>query len=264
MKSTRPVGKNINQEGNRKMKSLEDRELSEITFWRDNGHERPEADSIGNLINKMTDCAVFVDVIEKFSDCFRSSNTVLEIGGGQGWASCALKKIYPHLKVILTDISKYAIESKHKWERVFGVSIDKAYACKSYEIPEEDSSLDCIFCFAAAHHFADLDRTIEEIQRVLRSGGQCFFFHEPTTTPLFYRYVCARVNKKRPLVPEDVIIYKSLVKIAEHAGLKANVFFNPTLIKRGPVETVYYFVLSKFPILQRILPCTANFHFLKP
>jgi ubiquinone/menaquinone biosynthesis C-methylase UbiE len=246
------------------MKSIEEREKAEILYWRDSEYERPESDSIRNLINKMTDCEVFLSVIDSYSQFFNSAKTVLELGGGQGWASCTIKLLFPQLKVILTDISEYAILSKYRWERIFNVSLDNAYACKSYEIPEAPSSIDIIFCFASAHHFANLDKSMIEISRVLRSGGHCFFFYEPITTQLLYKFAYLYIVKKRPVVPEDIIVYKKLLKFAKEAGLEANVHFNPTLIKREPLETLYYFILSKLTILQRVLPCSANFHFKKP
>jgi SAM-dependent methyltransferase len=248
---------------NTMMNPLEERERREIVFWRDSEHECPASDSLANVINKMTDCGVFLDILQGYGTYFNSAKTVLELGGGQGWASCVVKKLYTHLRVTLTDISEYAIQSKHKWERIFEVDLDNAYACKSYEISESPSSIDVVFCYAAAHHFADLDRTITEISRVLRSGGHCFFFHEPTTIRLLHALAYKRVNKKRSVVPEDVIVYRKLIETARKNSLKAHVQFNPSLIKRGPLETVYYFILSKSGLLQRILPCTANFHFQK-
>jgi len=242
--------------------SLEDKENAEILFYRDAEHEKPEADSLPNLLNKMQDCAVFVSVLPKFDDIFRNATDVLEIGGGQGWASCALKKLYPKLRVTLTDISEYAVKSCHKWERVFGTSIDESFACRSYEIPKPDASLDCVFCFSSAHHFVKHSETLKEIKRVLRKGGHCLYLHEVTTSRLMYRWAHARVNR-RGVVPEDVIIHKDLLSAAREMELTATIQFNPTLLKRGPAETLYYFVLGRLGFLQPLLPCSANFRFDK-
>ncbi|MGQ0828492.1 MAG: class I SAM-dependent methyltransferase [Bacteroidota bacterium] len=245
------------------MKSQEEREKIEIEFWRDSEHDRPESASIDNIVNKMGDCGVFLIVIEKYRPLFNEAKEILELGGGQGWASCALKSRFPHLKITLTDISEYAILSKHKWEKIMNVSLENAYPCKSYEIPEGDATQDIIFCYASAHHFADMDKTMREINRVLRKGGHCFFFHEPTTIQLFYKFAYKRVNKKRHVVPEDVIVRSKLLRLAEANGFNAEVHLNPITMNRGPIETIYYYVLSKIKILQRTLPCTANFHFQK-
>jgi ubiquinone/menaquinone biosynthesis C-methylase UbiE len=245
------------------MQSAKNRELLEIEFWNTSEHERPGADSIYNLINKMADCGVFIGLLEKYGGIFRSSKRVLEIGGGQGWASCILKKLYPHLTVILTDIAENAVVSKCRWEKIFAVSVEKAYSCRSSDIPEENSSLDCVFCFAAAHHFARPRETLKEIFRVLKPGGTGLYLHEVSTSRLFYRMARDRVNKTRPVVAEDIIIYRDLLNLGRETGFEASVHFNPSLVKRGPMETVYYFVLSKLPFLQKVLPCTANFIFIK-
>ncbi|OGJ89101.1 MAG: hypothetical protein A2268_08880 [Candidatus Raymondbacteria bacterium RifOxyA12_full_50_37] len=66
------------------------------------------------------------------------------------------------------------------------------------------------------------------------------------------------------MVPEDVIVYKKLLGIARESGLQATIRFNQKLTKRVPLKTIYYYILSKSAILQKVLPCTANFHFKKP
>jgi ubiquinone/menaquinone biosynthesis C-methylase UbiE len=245
------------------MENTEKREHSEINFYRDDEHERPESDSVCNLINKMGDCAVFLSVIERYESVFSGAQKVLELGGGQGWASGALKKQFPHLSVTLSDISEFAVASRHKWERILDIAIDNAYACRAYDIPEDPAQFDVVFCFAAAHHFTKMGDSLREIYRVLKKGGHCFFFHEPSTSPLFYKQAYKRVNKKRPVVPEDVLVYPTILREARKNGFSATVAFNPTLIKRGPVETIYYFILAKFPFLQKLLPCTANYRFIK-
>lgn len=245
------------------MVTTEARENSEINFYRDDENERPESDSIYNIINKMGACAVFMSLLEKNRSIFTGSKKVLELGGGQGWASAALKKQFPELIVTHTDISEYAVASQHKWERIFNTKIDNAYACRAYAIEEDDESIDIVFCFAAAHHFANMNDSLWEICRVLKKGGYCLFLHEPSTSPLFYKQAYRRVNKGRPVVPEDVLVYPRLNKVAEKTGFKASVEFNPTLINRGPIEMFYYIVLRGIPILQKILPCTANYYFIK-
>lgn len=245
------------------MKNIKVRETSEINFYRDDKDESPESDSINNLINKMGDCAVFISLLEKYASVFNGSKKVLELGGGQGWASVALKKQFPDCTVTLTDISKYAVASRHKWERIFDTKIDKAYACRAYDIHEKPSSVDVVFCFAAAHHFANMEDSLREIHRVLKKGGHCLFLHEPSTSPFLYKQAHRRVNKNRPVVPEDVLVYPKLKQAAMEAGFSVIVDFNPALIKRGPVEMIYYFMLNKIPFLQKILPCTANYFFVK-
>lgn len=246
-----------------RMPDIEAKQKIEIEFWRDSKDESPEADSLYNIVNKVSDAGVFLDCLNRHRAKLTSNGKVLEIGGGQGWASCVYKKSFPNAHVIATDISKFAIVSLPKWEQLYGVKIDNSYACTSYEIHESDASLDQIFCFAAAHHFLAHNRTLREISRVLKPGGMAFYFHEPATPKYLYSPAYWRVNRKRPQVPEDVLITSELRKLARKIGLDLHVDYYPSLIKRGPFETVYFLVMGRIPFLQRILPCSANFIFTK-
>ena len=139
----------------------------------------------------------FLDGIKRFGLTFDGSGLIVELGGGQGWASCIVKRMYPHAKVVLTDISHYALASLPKWERILGAKLDGIVACRSYELPAADSSVDCVFCFASAHHFGAHGRTIREIARVLKPGGRCLYLYEPSCPPWIHRIARWRVRRKR-------------------------------------------------------------------
>ena len=235
----------------------------EIEYWRNSQDESPGADSIHNIINKVSDAGVLLNCLNRHHEKIAHRGRVLELGGGQGWASCVYKKLFPEIEITTTDISEFAIQSLPKWERLFEVKIDRSYACTSYEIRETDASIDQIFCFAAAHHFLAHKRTLHEISRTLKPGGKAFYFHEPSTPRYLYAPAYWRVNRKRPEVPEDVLITSELRRLADEAGLECQIDYYPSLVKRAPFETVYYFILGHIPILQRALPCSANIIFTK-
>ncbi len=240
-----------------------ERERREIEFWRDSPDESPESDSVRIVIDKMQDAGILLTCIQRHEEAFRRSERVLELGAGQGWASCLIKRQYPEAEVIATDISPYAVASVPKWERLFNTRIDGAYACRSYEIAEDDASLDCVFCFAAAHHFSAHRRTLQEIHRVLRPHGRCYYFYEPSCRRYLHTAAHRRVNRKRPDVPEDVLIFPKIRSLAAEAGLSCEFDFFPSTAKRGAVETLYFYTLGRLPILQQLLPCTINYCFIK-
>ncbi|MBQ4801397.1 class I SAM-dependent methyltransferase [Aquimarina sp. MMG015] len=242
--------------------NLEEKERIEIEFWKNSPTENPTNFSTKNLLNKLSEAKVFYGVFKKHEDLFQNSETILELGGGQGWASCLIKKEYSK-KVYLSDISNYAIESLKNWEKVFGVKIDHSFACKSYEIPLEDNSVDLVFAFAAAHHFVKHKKTLKEVKRVLKKGGRCIYMYEPSCRKFLYPLAYKRVNKKRPHVPEDVLITKEIMSIATDLGLKSYYEFHFSTISRGPVATMYYYFLGKMPFLANIIPCTCNYVFQK-
>lgn len=177
---------------------------------------------------------------------------MLELGGGQGWAACVYKRLFSNAHVTFTDMSKYAVMSLPKWERVFERQIDNAYACTSYDIDEHNASVDLIFCFASAHHFLAHKRTLQELSRVLKPRARAIYFHEPATPRYLYLLAYWRVNRKRPEVPEDVLIIAELRTLAEQAGLDMEVDYDPSLKNRGAFEPVYFFTLGPYA-----LPSTA-------
>jgi SAM-dependent methyltransferase len=238
---------------------LHARQRREIEFWRDSPQERPESTSVESLINKAAEAGILLDLLRIYDADFARARDVLELGAGQGWASCIVKKQYPSARVSATDISGYALASLPKWERIFETRLEGAHACLSHRIAVRDESYDLVFCFAAAHHFGAHRRTLQELRRVLRPDGVALYLYEPSCRPALHRSALARVEKKRPEVQEDVLIYSKIQELAGQAGLRAEVSFYPSIKYRSPGALLYYSVLSRVSALQRLLPCTANY-----
>jgi SAM-dependent methyltransferase len=243
---------------------LERRQRVEIEFWKNSETERPGSGSIENIVNKAGDAAVFLDLIARFDTVFRTAGTIVELGAGQGWASCLVKRRFPNAHVTATDTSEHAVASVREWERIYQTRLDGVYACRSYETAEPDRSVDLVFCFAAAHHFVAQRRTMAEVARVLAPGGHALYLYEPSCRRYLHALATRRVNKKRPDVPEDVLMYERIVAIAREVGLTCDLDFFPSTRRRAPVEALYYTILQRMPPLQRLLPCTINYHFRTP
>lgn len=235
------------------------RDEAERAYWRDSSYEGPGAFSAQLLTHKMTEAKVLLEKLDLFADQFDAASTVLEIGGGQGWASCFVKDRYPHVNIVTSDLSPEALYSRHAWERVIGTNVDGAAAARVDELPFRTGSIDLVFAFAAAHHFDRMPAVLSEIRRVLSDSGVALFLHEPSCPAWVYRPAYWRVNRKRPEVPEDVIQYREMESLAAAAGLATTTMFAPTTTARGAVETVYYLGLRTIKPLQRCLPCTADF-----
>jgi SAM-dependent methyltransferase len=247
----------------KRMPSVEEKQKTEIDYWRSSETESPESDSVENIINKVSESAVFLDCLQRFKKELPGEGVVLELGAGQGWASCLYKRLYPLCRLITTDISPYAVASLSKWEELWKVKVDGFYACKSYETREADASVDAVFCFASAHHFLEHRKTLVEILRILKPGSRCFYFYEPACPRFWYGPAYWRVNRKRPDVPEDVLVVSRIRDLAQKVGLQVTVDYYPCLIRRGPLEMVYYYLLARVPLLKRLFPCTVNFIFQK-
>lgn len=249
--------------GPQSMPALREKERQEIVFWRDSPNEMPGSESLDNLVNKFGDLGVFLETLRHHESRFSSATRVLELGGGQGWASCAIKSLFPRCKVVATDISPYAVASLPAWEHLLATHLEGALACRSYVLPIRSGSVDLVFAFQSAHHFVAHRRTLSEVHRVLRPSGVCLYLHEPTCRAPLHSIARWRVNRKRPEVPEDVLIYNRLKRLATQAGFRATSQFDVSLTKRGPMELVYYSVLRLLKPLQHLLPCTQDFVLIK-
>lgn len=242
---------------------LERRRQLELAAWQ-TPNEGPESDLVYNLAIKGPELGMLLELLERFRQHFDSAQTILELGAGQGFASCMVKRLFPRGHVIATDLSVDALASAPKWERVFEVALEATVACPSDRLPFPDASQDLVFCFQAAHHFVRHRSTLAEVRRVLRPGGSALYLHEPTCAEWIYPLALRRVTNKRQSVPEDVLRYGKLCRLAGEAGLGCQLDFYPTTRARGAAETIYYTVLARAPRLQRVLPCTANFLFTRP
>lgn len=246
---------------------LAELERLEAAYWQTSSagsNDFHSLDSLTNTLNKLGEAGVFVFSLLPFLDVFEHARSILEVGAGQGWAGCIVKRLCPQARVSVSDISPRALAGLPQWERIFGVKVDGRFASRGYQLPLPDGSVDCVFCFASAHHFHAHRRTCAEISRVLARGGHALYFHEPACPGVWHPLATWRVNRKRPQVAEDVLVPRRIRLAALGAGLRCEIIYTPTLYRRAPLETVYYGVLNALPFLQRVLPCTVTFHFSKP
>ena len=236
----------------------------EIEFWKNSELERSGAKHLPTILEKMSMGKILLKSLQLSEINLARNSKILELGAGQGWASCILKKISPNSEVITTDISSYALESLNEWEKRLEVKIDNYYECKSYKTKEPDNSIDLIFTFASAHHFINHDKTIQEFSRALKPKGIAAYFYEPISPKFWYPLAFWRVNRKRPEIREDLLIPSELKKISCKYRLNFKIIRTPIFSNRhGLLETIYYIFLYIFPFFQKFLPGTAIILFSK-
>lgn len=240
---------------------LQEKENIEIEYWKNSSFENPEVFTKENYLNKSQEAIHFNYKIQKYRSLLNKKTTVLELGAGQGWASCFLKKFFlPDAAFTVTDISPYAIASVKHWEHIFKTKIDNAVSCKSYSIPLEDASVDFIFCYAAFHHFVKHKETLTEAKRVLKSGGIMLFLYEPVSSKLFYPLYYKYVNTAAHSTPEDVLIPKVLKSYCNSLNLEFRVTYDShQTINRSWVIMLYFGFLKRLPFLTKLLPASADF-----
>ena len=232
-----------------------DRLQLEIDYWKNSAEEKPGPLTLPNITNKLNDAARFLSFFQTYRHLFKGR--VLELGAGQGWASCLVKKLTDS-EVIATDISPYAIEGVKEWEDFWNVKLYDAYSCNSDGTREADSSVDLVFCYASAHHFADHRETLGELKRVLKPNGIALYLYEPVSPRWLYPLAKRRVNKIRPDVEEDLIVPENLRILASEVGLKVQFHTCLSPTGRRPLPAIYYSALGSAPFLTRLLPSTAH------
>ena len=237
------------------------RQALELGSWRD---ARAQREPLTYLVNTLANAPTLLDLLGRYERAFERATDVLELGAGQGWASCIVKRRFPYVRVTATDMSPEAIANVGTWERVFEVRVDTAGTALSYATGQPDSSQDLVFAFASAHHFVAHRRTLKEIFRVLRPGGEALYLFEPSCRDFVYPLATRRMRRTRTDVVEDMLRQEQILAFARDAGLAADLDLYPTMARRGPLGTIYNAALIGVPILRRMLWCTANFHFAKP
>ena len=232
-------------------------------FWKNSKYESPSSEILDNLIKKSLFFPKFYDCVKLYKNVIKDRANVLELGAGHGWASCIFKSLYPNSFIFTTDLSIDALKSLKKWETILKVKIDSYFASSSSEINLENSSIDYIFCFESAHHFRDHYSTIVELKRVLKKGGKAFYFNEPVCNKFIYPLAFWLTNKRsfadiNSPSPEDLLIPSKLRKYCKRNGLSFEINYYLKTSGRGPIPTIYYFVLGLVPFLKYLLPSCAN------
>lgn len=136
-------------------------------------------------------------IIEKFFPQGLTGKKILEIGvGGEGGI---LLELMHSNEVHGVDVSDSAIDNCRR----FGINVTKANLDADM-VPFQDDSFDIVFAFEVFEHFTSPQHAIEEIRRVLRSGGificsfpSTFTYHWPR---LFYPELFEEDNFKEFLM----------------------------------------------------------------
>lgn len=96
--------------------------------------------------------------------------TILDVGCGPGIVSAALA---PHAReVVAFDITPEMLEKARQRCREAGVRNVRFELGRAEQLPFPDGSFDAVVTRLTLHHFPDPQQAVEEMARVMRSGGR--------------------------------------------------------------------------------------------
>ena len=104
---------------------------------------------------------------------FRAGTTpyrwTVDIGTGAGFTAFAMTEVSE--RVVASDITQPMLRQARRISGERGLPNVRLAQNAAESLPFATGSLDLITCRKAAHHFRDFEAALDEIQRVLRSGG---------------------------------------------------------------------------------------------
>lgn len=109
------------------------------------------------------------------ADAFRGKRCI-DAGCGGGRASILMAELGA-AEVISYDLTERNIETTTKHAKLFGFeNIIKPKLGSLVEIPFEDQSFDVVWCNGVLHHTIDPTKTLAEVSRILKVGGNFWLY----------------------------------------------------------------------------------------
>ena len=132
-----------------------------------------ESFAAGEFYNKQTQDADHLEKILKFIDV-KEGMKILDLGTGSGYLSFPIAKEHPGCEVTGLDIVSDALKANQTRADKEGIKNLTFVSYDGIDFPLEDDSFDLVVTRYSLHHFPDIDHSIGEVSRVLKSGGRLF------------------------------------------------------------------------------------------
>jgi SAM-dependent methyltransferase len=220
--------------------------LTEINLREKEFHNKLQSESKGRFENIFYRALhnMYVD-FNAYTFKKAKNKIVLDYGCGAGNVSRKITVANP-LKLFGIDISEVsinnAIENAKKLNLQIDYSVDN---CEETKFKAE--SFDLIFGSGILHHL-NLEKSVSEINRILKNNGEMVFLEPLGTNPLinFYRKLTpkSRSEDEHPFLEKDFDFISSLFKrvTIKYYGFFTLVFF---LFYKNPQKSLMFKIISK-------------------
>ncbi len=125
---------------------------------------------LGFIFSKVAHSIYPSEIKDELEDLLKGKNSlnILDVGAGTGALSDIVYKIIPESNFLCVDPAFGMLEYAPDYSfKVVGVAEN---------LPIKDNSIDLILVGEAVHHFRDVDKSLDEIKRVLKKDGILFIF----------------------------------------------------------------------------------------
>ena len=108
----------------------------------------------------------------------RPQGTIADVGCGPGYLIATMAKSFPHLSIIGVDIAQEMVEKAAGNLASLGSCPEGELFARviSKRFPSKSNSLDFVVSTLSLHHWSDPTRALQEVNRVLKPGGQFLIF----------------------------------------------------------------------------------------
>ena len=127
----------------------------------------------GYFYNRQTQDSGHLERILRFVN-IREGMKILDLGTGSGYLSFPIAKRHPGCEVVGLDIVSAALEANRKRADAEGIRNLSFVRYDGIDFPFEAETFDLVVTRYVLHHFPDIGHGIEEVSRVLKSGGALF------------------------------------------------------------------------------------------
>jgi ubiquinone/menaquinone biosynthesis C-methylase UbiE len=166
-----------------------------ISIRRDYTKELPDDDESPLAYDKVSRWLLF-DIIRYITirqlNRLHPVGNLLNAGCGPGYLDIAIARKYPEVKITGLDLSEKMLELAHLNLSLRDKNLPISFKLGDVQsLPFDDNSFEIAISSLSLHHWQDSRRSLSEIYRVLKPGGQFLIFDLRRDTPyiLFYVFI---------------------------------------------------------------------------
>ena len=201
-------------------------------------------------INSETWNTVSAEFLPISIDWASNFHSMVDISAGKGRHSFYMNKL--GLSVSAVDLSESSVEIIRHKNQEQGCSVE-VFQSDMIKLPFADNQFDCAICFHTIYH-TNLDglvKSIEEIKRVLKSGGEVFITFNSKDNDSFKKgksvdnYTIYKTSGIENGIPHSYIDFDDLSWIMKGFKLIKVQQIRNFVYKEEPVGGNHYYVLAR-------------------